>query len=109
VIRWTGNKRSRRLTLGTMPEPEAPKPPAPRVEPAEEPEPQAVADPEHEKRAQGRLRNARTYLRAEKKDDAKRILTEILAEWPDTEAAKEAKSILYDPAVYEQPEFEDIP
>jgi len=44
-----------------------------------------------------RLSHARRYLNADRPDDARRLLQQIIERWPDTPAAEEAQSLLQDP------------
>lgn len=71
----------------------APDKPAPTVDPAAEPAPEPAGD-DGQKKAAGKLRLAKVYLTNRKNDKAVEILKAIVADFPDTSAAKTAAKML---------------
>jgi len=71
--------------------------PAPPSDPPPKPEPEPQPVSPEQRVASVRLSHARRYLNADRPDDARRLLQQIIERWPDTPAAEEAQSLLQDP------------
>jgi hypothetical protein len=85
-----GAMRVERYTLDDDPSnPKRPKAPKPEGETKEK-----SADPQEEKKAASKLRLAKQLLEKDKQTNAKKYLDEVVEQFPDTDAAKEAQELL---------------